>query len=63
MIHNKAFFQSIFGEDFEKKWFSPVKLPLKIPPVDCKNKLNLELIGVPLQYISKKFTFPDTSKV
>ena len=41
----------------------PVKIPVNVPPVNGKNKLYVEDIGVPFLYISLQFIFPKTSNL
>ncbi len=41
----------------------PLKVPLHAPPLNGKNKLNVEDIDVPFLYISLQFIFPETSNI
>ena len=41
----------------------PLKVPLNVPPVNGKNKLNDDDIDVPFLYISLQFIFPGTSNI
>ena len=52
----------LVAETYEAAIVVPVKFPVNIPLVRCKNKDNTEDKGVPFLYISKQFILFDTSK-